>query len=151
MEPTNPPSPSEWSASLRHQLNSLFKSTRFLGILTWIAAGLLVLFSLVTIVLGGIGVTDTYSALGSTGIILIGLVYIGVAILYYYLGRYLYRASNQFQRALHSGKEEDLHACFSPLTLFFRLVMIISIGVLALYGLALIFGLIAGGIGAFMA
>jgi len=153
MDPTDVPATPQWSASLRHQLHSLAKYTRFLGILLWIVAGLLLLIALIIIAAGGTlgSLSGEAAFLGGAGGLLVGLLYGGIAVLYYFLGRYLYRASGQFRQALHSGQEQDLHACFGPLQLFFRLIAIIAIAFLGLYALIILFALIAGGIGTLLA
>jgi small-conductance mechanosensitive channel len=152
METPNTPSTPEWSATLRRYLHSLQKSTRFLGILTWVAAGLVLLAGLFIMGLGGsLGKLAGSGVMGGISGVLMGLLYAGIALLYYYLGRYLYRASRKFQQALQSGQEQDLHACFEPLHLFFRIIAIVAIAFLGLYALIILFALIAGGIGAFMA
>lgn len=157
MEPTNESTPSPATPELPHYLiptlDSLRKYTYFIGIVTWVGAGLLIIMGLFTAFFMnslGSGLQEEVGFIGQLGGASIGLFYILIALLYYFPGKYLVETSKQIKQALRSQSPEEVYQTFQPLQRFFKFVGVIIMIVLILYGIIFLGALFLGGIGAFM-
>lgn len=157
MEPINPDSsaaaPPELPRHLISTLDSLRKYTHFLGLVTWIGAGLLILMGLFTaFFMNTLGSTlgEEVGFLGQVGGAGAGLFYMLIALLYYFPGKYLVETSKKLKQALRSHSLEELYQCFPPLQRFFKFIGVLIMIMLIFYGIILLAALFLGGIGASM-
>lgn len=117
------------------------KWARFLSIMGFIMIGILVIIALFA--------GSLFSSLGSgmTGALpatMITIVYLLIALLYFFPVLYLYRFSVQMKVALQESNQESLSGSFGNLKSMFKFMGIMTIIVLALYALAFIFAIVAG-------
>lgn len=117
---------------------------RFLAIIGFIACALLVVVGIFFVsIVGTMGARyGSYDgpSLTSTFGPAIMVVYIIVAILYFFPCLFLLRFANRMKTALAADNQADLTVAFQNLKALFRFVGVLTIIVLCLYLLALIFG-----------
>lgn len=114
----------------------------FFGILGFIFVGL--------IVLGGIGMGMFSSALGQySGLGFPGfgftLLYLLMALLYFFPVLYMYRFSSHMKTALLTKSTDQLNLAFKNLKANFRFIGILCIVMLSIYALVLLFVLVFAG------
>jgi hypothetical protein len=145
-EITSTPQPEQTPLELPNESQFYLWETRkwgnFLGILGFIFVGLMVL--------GGIGMGMFSSALreyGNLGFPGFGftLLYLLMALLYFFPILYIYRFSSHMKIALQTKSADELNLAFKNLKSNFRFVGILCIVVLSIYALILLFVLIFAG------
>lgn len=114
---------------------------KFLGIMGYIVSALIALGSIGlmvgmgamgTLLMGGGGMPTGFFAI-------IGVVYLGLAFLGFYIARALYNFGKKTQTALANNSDSDLTAGLVGLKSFFRTYGIIAAIFVALYGIMLLF------------
>ena len=115
---------------------------KFLSIMGFILCVLIVVMG----VFFGSQLTLIYSRDGQlmpagTNIVLACLSVI-VAVIYFFPCLYLFRFSSKMKLALNSNEQEKLNASFENLKSLFRYVGILTIVILAIYGLLLVFAIL---------
>ncbi len=124
---------------------------RFLAIVGFVMCGLIVLLGIFA---GSIfssmpgRYSDEFggrSPLGGLGAMM-SVLYIGIAILYFFPCLFLFRFANYMKAALATDQQNTLNSSFQNLKIMFRYVGIVTIVLLCLYGLILLIG-IAGAAG----
>ena len=75
--------------------------------------------------------------------IFITLLYLAIALLYFFPCLYMYRFSVRMKRALYENNQDVLNSSFSSLKSCFKFMGIMTIIFLSLYALAFIFGMFA--------
>ena len=139
-----PASPPAITTTMVDSLRQTKPWVRFLSILGFVMAGLMMLVGFVCQLLGIVASMSPPSRLKSPlsapAMILIGLAYMGLAVLYFLPALYLYRFAEAIKRlpALDgaSGMEEALR----HQELFWRFAVVAILGTLVFYALALIGG-----------
>ncbi|HYE55102.1 MAG TPA: DUF5362 family protein, partial [Chitinophagaceae bacterium] len=128
-------------ASSMNYLSETAKWGKFLSIVGFIGCALLVILGLyIATATGG---SDALGGLYSMGLGLgLAIVYIVLALLYFFPCLYLFRFSNAMQVALRSNDQNNLVAAFSNLKSCFKFVGILTIVILAFYALGIIFAVI---------
>ncbi len=122
------------------------KWTKFLSIVGFVGCGLLVILGVFMGVLMGTmsAFTPSLSMLPSS---MISLLYIGIAILYFFPVLYLFKFSVSMGAALDSSDNDQFQMAFWNLKRHYRFVGIMMIVILSLYAVMLVFGLFAAVIG----
>ncbi len=110
--------------------------TYFLSILGFIGIGLMVIFGLLFGTIYG-SVSGPANPPGSTG--LVGLVYVLMALLYFFPVLYLFNFSRKMKSALQSKNNEDFMMAFSNLKSHYKFVGILAIVVISIYVLLFLF------------
>lgn len=129
----------------QYHLGQTAKWGKFLAIAGFIMCGLLVVFGL------GFGffmssmisqIDEVTPGLGSmySGM---GLIYVGLAALYFFPTLNLYRFSKRAKLALETQNSEEIASSFDQLHSLFKFMGIMTIIVLGFYAIAIVFGLIA--------
>lgn len=115
------------------------KWSKFLGIVGFVITGLMVLGALFMILLGS----------GMSGIpglpfapALIGFIYLGGAALSFFYSKYLYTFGVKMIAAAENNSKELLELAASNLKSWFKLMGILTIIILSIYGLLFLLGLI---------
>lgn len=131
----------------KEHLSAVARWAKFLAIVGMVFLVLMIVFSLLfsTFFASNMinsdvesGPSELFSSFG------VGLVifYIIVAIIAFFPLLYLLRFANRTKRALNTNDQEALNNAFFNLKAYFRYLGIITIIVLALYAIALVFGLL---------
>jgi hypothetical protein len=132
-------------------LNTAAYWARFLGIVGYVVTGFIVLAALFFM----FGMSSFMSALGdanSAGALSlfagagtsVGILYFLVAALYFFMSRYLYNFGVNTKRAMATGDSNNLTAGLENLKSYFKLFGILTAVFLALYGIILLFAIVAG-------
>ena len=130
-----------------HDASTYLKETarwaKFLGIMGFIGCGLCVIGGLVLAAttsgaLGGLGATG-FGVMSGAGI---AIVYIVLALLYFFPCLYLFNFASKMQLAIRSNDQGQLNQSFKNLKSCFRFLGILTIIVLGLWGLGIIIAII---------
>ncbi len=78
---------------------------------------------------------------GSLGVVM-AVLYIGIAILYFFPCLFLLRFANHMKNALNTNEQLTLNSSFQNLKIMFRYVGILTIVLISFYALAFLFGII---------
>jgi hypothetical protein len=137
-----------------HQASAYLGDTarwaKFMAIVGFIMCGLIVLiaifagsiFATVFSRFGSESGASGMSGLGSAGAVAISIVYILIALLYFFPCLYLYNFASKMQTALRSNDQEQLNQSFKNLKACYRFVGVLMIIYLGFIALAIIFGII---------
>jgi len=118
------------------------KWAKFIAIMMFIMAGLMVLAGIVISVSGSIAL-QKYFPIGG----MLGIVYIVIALIYYFPAKYLYDFAAYIKQALYFNEQESLDYAFNRLKAHYRFIGILMIIVLCLYIMVFVFAIIAGILG----
>ena len=132
--------------STKSQLWETARWAKFLSIIGFILCAL--------VILGGLFFGSLFSSFTSrremydAGIdpsglgVVMAFIYIIVAVVYFFPCLFLYRFANKMKLALAGNVQDELNLAFQNLKSLFKYVGIITIIVLALYGLAILMGIL---------
>ena len=128
---------------IKSHLSETARWGKFLAIIGFICCALIVMLGIYFVTAAGT-IERTYRinegpSLSSLGPAL-AVMYILIAILYFFPCLFLLRFSNKMKMALAAENQADLTVSFQNLKVLFRYVGILTIIVLAIYLLALVFG-----------
>ena len=133
--------------SSRAHLTEAAKWAKFLAIFGMIMCGFLVILG---IFMGSIfsSISNTYgsdygkaSAFGSGFGVLMTILYVGIAILYFFPCLFLLRFANHMRNALNMNDQLTLNNSFQNLKIMFRYMGILTIVVISFYILAFFLGI----------
>ena len=118
--------------------------TYFLSILGFIGIGLMILgglfFSLaMNLIPGG----NPYAGLG-VDMSYFGMIYVVIALFYFFPVLYLFNFSRKMKSALNSNNNDELTSAFSNLKSHYKFIGIFTIVIISLYVLIFVFAMIAG-------
>jgi hypothetical protein len=125
---------------------------RFLAIMGFIITGFVVLAALVMLILGLGGMASGGRGGGAAaGVgVLMALLYVLVAALYFFPSMFLNRYASHINALLSNRREDTLEAALAAQKAFWRLVGIIVLVVVCIYVGIIVIAIVLGGIGAFM-
>lgn len=128
-------SPVTINNEIKDYLVETSKWGKFLAITGYIGMGFIVLLGLV-FMLG----SSAFNSLANTGfpIGVFGLVYILMAVLYYFPVTYLYRFSSNIRKGLNTGDPESVSSGFKNLKSLYKFMGIFTIVILSIYVLAIV-------------
>lgn len=133
-------------AALQASLANTARWARFLAIVGFVMCGLMVLMAFsVGSIMSMVGQqTPSILAMGGfmSGFVIV--VYLLVALLYFFPCLYLFRFARKTQLALQQQNQQELDASFRNMERFFRFVGILTVIMLVFYALAML-GLMMGG------
>jgi uncharacterized membrane protein len=117
---------------------------KFLSIIGFIMCGLLVILALFMGTLMGTAFSQIEGAglLGGGMSILVTIMYLIFAVLYFFPCLYLFRFSDKMKRALVESNQVEMTSAFENLKSCFKFMGIMTIILLSFYALALIFGIL---------
>ncbi|MFI5185916.1 MAG: DUF5362 family protein [Chitinophagales bacterium] len=128
---------------IKSHLSETARWAKFLAIVGFICCALIVVFGIFFVSnIGsfersyGFNEGPSLSSLGPTMVVM----YILIAVLYFFPCLFLLRFSNKMKTALAADNQADLTVSFQNLKVLFRYVGILTIIVLTIYVLALLFG-----------
>lgn len=118
--------------------------TYFLSILGFIGIGLMILgglfFSLALNLMPG---GNPYAGLG-VDMSYFGMIYVVIALFYFFPILYLFNFSRKMKSALSSNNNDELTAAFSNLKSHYKFIGIFTIVIISIYVLIFVFAMIAG-------
>lgn len=123
------------NGDIKNYLLETSKWCKFLAITGYIGMGILVLIGLFVMV--GFSIFNRYSHLGFPMGIL-GLVYIIIAVLYFFPLNYMYKFSVNLTHGFKSNNQESVNHGFENLKSLFKFMGIFTIVILSIYTLLLI-------------
>ena len=121
------------------------KWAKFIAILMFIMAGLMVLAGIVVAVSGSVALQKYFPLSG-----MLGVIYIVAALIYYFPAKYLYDFAAYIKQALYFNEQESLDYAFNRLKAHYKFIGILMIIALCLYVMVFIFAIIAGILGGMM-
>lgn len=128
----------ELNLSINEEIKLYLKETakwaKFLAIIGYIGIGFLLVFSLFML----FGMTAFAGMLDAMPLTLMGLLYIVMAILYYFPVNYLNKFANKTKRALAENDQDEINLGFKNLKSMFKFMGILTIVVLCLYALIIV-------------
>ena len=130
-------------------LSETAKWARFLAIVGFIITGLIVLAGIFFSTFFGYLMRSTgndlggsLGAMGGAMTAVASTFYILIALFYFFPCLFLFRFANRMRTALASNSQQDLNTSFQNLKSLFKFVGILTVVFLAIYALAIIFGII---------
>lgn len=137
---TNTSNEPKISTATKQFLLETTKWGRFLAIVSFVMLGLMTLGTIFSVFLGvgAVGVISGVTAQGS----LVVVVYLLVALLYFFPTYYLYKFSTKLKAGLLESIQSDVDSGFENLKSMFKFMGILMIIVLSFYALAFLMGLI---------
>ncbi|MCK0124677.1 DUF5362 family protein [Gelidibacter sp. F2691] len=120
--------------------------TYFLSILGFIGIGLMLLFGIFfSVAMGLMPGGNPYEAMGmNMNMSFFGLIYVAMALVYFFPVLYLFNFSRKMKSALASNNSDDLTAAFSNLKSHYKFLGIFTIAIVSLYLLIFIGALFTG-------
>lgn len=128
----------------RAHLSEAAKWAKFLAIVGFVVCGLIVIAgifagSFLSVMSGAYsdeyrGSTALTSGMGAV----MAVMYIGMAILFFFPYLFLFRFANQMKSALNTNDQQTLNSSFQNLKVMFRYVGILTIVLLSFYALAIL-------------
>lgn len=139
------------SPEIKDYLRQTAKWSKLLAIVGYVMVALLVIIAIAMMffmgsMLSGLADAGGMGALGGVGI---GVVYLLLALLYFFPVRYLHKFSSQMKVALDTNNHTALTSSFSNLKSLYKFWGILTAIMIGFYALALVVGLV-GGAAAFM-
>lgn len=129
---------------------------KFLAILGFVMCGLIAIvafsagtiMSIVSASQSGLGAPGGQAIAGMGG--LVTVIYLGIAVLYFFPNFYLFKFSSQVKNAILDSDNDSLETALSNLKSVYKFKGIMTAIVVGFYALILVFALLAGGIGSMM-
>lgn len=132
--------------SSRSHLWEAAKWAKFLAIVGFIMCGILAIVGIFAgSVFSSVSRYDDYggsSAFGSGFGVLMILIYVGIAVVYFFPCLFLLRFANHMKTALNTDDQVTLNNSFQNLKIMFRYVGIVTIIIISFYILAFIIGIL---------
>jgi hypothetical protein len=125
-------------------LSSLYKWSRFIGIVTYVFTGLIALSALALLFTGGALSQTGFGSSGFIGTGFFAVFYLLAGLLYFYIARYLMRFAEGLKRAREEESVTHLMSSLSPLNSLFKIFGYIIAIFLIFYGVIVIGALIFG-------
>ncbi|HET6723947.1 MAG TPA: DUF5362 family protein [Chitinophagaceae bacterium] len=137
----------------RAHLSEAAKWAKFLAIVGFVVCGLIVIAgifagSFLSVMSGAYsdeyrGSTALTSGMGAV----MAVMYIGMAILFFFPYLFLFRFANQMKSALNTNDQQTLNSSFQNLKVMFRYVGILTIVLLSFYALAILMVIVSAASG----
>lgn len=123
------------SEQIKNDLMSISKWTKFLSILGFIGIGFMVIGALAITSLPQRGFNDVPKEL-------ITVIYLGMAVVYFFPILYLYKFSQNAKEGLNSGIQTSINEAFKYLNKHYRFIGIFTIVIISLYVLIFILAML---------
>ncbi|MBS1589287.1 MAG: hypothetical protein JST52_06695 [Bacteroidetes bacterium] len=130
--------------TVKAELLETARWTKFIAIIGFVFLGLLILGAI--FVAAGISIVSEAASLGNSYGIAIILLYLMIAVLYFFPIRYLYRFSVLINPAIIYNRQEDFNRAMSYQRRMFKFIGILCIIVIGLYALIFVTALIGIGL-----
>lgn len=132
------------SDQIKRHLIAISKWSKFLSILGFIGLGLMVLGAIAILVVGvSFGSLIGGGASGALGASMIALLYLVMAVIYFFPCYYLFKSSTGIQNGIYSNNQESFNSGFENLKSHYKFIGIMMIVILSMYVLIMIFGVLA--------
>ncbi|QEE50732.1 hypothetical protein FUA48_14445 [Flavobacterium alkalisoli] len=122
------------------------KWANFLGILGFVGLGLIVIVAFGVMAMGNAfsSAMGAASPMGGLGGALVGVIYLLMALLYFFPVLYLYRFGSRVKKAFANNDSAMLTSSFESLKSHYKFVGILAIIMLSFYALAFIIAIVGG-------
>lgn len=122
---------------------------RFISVLMFLGAGLMLILGVVMVLMGGViaSASNNQMFAGGMGVVL-AAIYIVMAAFYIYPALKLWKYANSIGALMSSGSVLDLETALSQQRSFWKFIGIIFLVFVSLYALIFIGAIVLGGIGA---
>ncbi|MBL7472101.1 hypothetical protein [Robertkochia sediminum] len=121
--------------------------TRFLAIVGYVMVGFMVLAAFFMF---GLDLPMDDTGMGAFGAGVGGVMYVIIALIYFFPVHYLYKFSSSMKRALADHDTQFLESGFDFLRKHYKFMGILTAVALIIYGIAFLFGIMAGVMAIFM-
>jgi hypothetical protein len=129
-----------------HQLDRTRPWVRFIGVLMIIGCVFLILMAVIIMSVGGF--FGAGQDLGPVTGMLLGFVYVLMAVLYFFPARYLLRYGAAIKEMQGGTNSRAMEEALGHQASFWRFIGILAVAILALYGLGLLLLLVVAAVGA---
>lgn len=137
------------SAGVIQQLAGTKPWVRFISVLTFVGAGLMLILGLVMMLMGSVIANASKNPMFAGGMgVMMAVIYIVMAAFYIYPGIKLWKYANYIGLLMSSGGVADLEMALSQQRSFWKFVGIIFLIFVSLYVLIFVGAIVLGGIGA---
>ena len=127
---------------IQNYLKETSKWSKFLAIIGYVGIGLILIMAIV-VMIGFSNISNIYNS--GFPMSIFGIIYILIAVLYYFPVTYLYKFSININQGLNSNNSESITYGFQNLKSLFKFMGISTVVVISLYGLFFLFSIpIAG-------
>lgn len=129
----------------RNHLSEAAKWAKFLAIFGFIVCGFIAIAGVfMGTIFSSLSYGNSYrgSGLGDGLVVLMTLLYVGIAIIYFFPCLFLLRFANHMRNALTTNDQMTLNASFKNLKVMFRFVGILTIVVISLYIILFFIGMV---------
>jgi hypothetical protein len=127
----------------KHNLQSAGKWAKFIGIINYIVAGLIVIASIAMLFGGGM-IADRIPGFGGGLIFGAAVLYLGMAVLYFFIGKSLHGFGKHAKIAAITDDTNALSQSLSNLKTFFTIVGVLTLVFVIIYGIFLLIALFGG-------
>jgi hypothetical protein len=123
------------NSAINEYLIATSKWAKFLAIMGYIGMGILILIAI--FMMFGLSLLSKVSGMGFP-MIMMGFVYIVIAVIYYFPVNYLYKFSVRIKKGLNSNDLPTIASGFRNLKSLFKFMGILTIVIISIYGLLMI-------------
>jgi len=138
----------EINQSIRESLGTMTYWSKFLAIIGFIGIGFMVIAA-IGFIIGG-SMLENFGQFQLMFTVLYPLIYIALAILYFFPVNYMYRFAVKSRNALNSNSQENLDSGLSNLASSYKYIGVMTIVIISLYALIFIISIASLGIASFM-
>lgn len=124
-------------------LGSIAKWAKFFGILGFVMIGLMLIFGVFFGTILAQSFSNMPSRVGGPSPILFSVIYIVLALIYFFPVRFMYQFATKMTRGIKNNDQMDFDASLAALKSHFTFVGIVTIIVLSIYALVFILGMIS--------
>ena len=129
----------EVSESVRTSLDTMVYWSKFLAIVGYIGIGLILL-----VVVAIISTSTDIKSFGTYEPGIIAVIYLVMAVIYYFPVNYLYKFATNTRHALTSDSQTSLNFGLSNLASSFKCMGVLTLVILSLYALIFLFAIVGG-------
>lgn len=125
-------------------LSETAKWAKFLSIMGFIGCGLMLIFALFAgTLMATFSQMGSYSAGNAMGGAALSLIYLAIALLYFFPCLYLFKFANKMQFAVRNNDQTTLNTSLRNLKGLFKFLGILTIVIMSVYVLAIVIGIAA--------
>ncbi|WP_341226200.1 DUF5362 family protein [uncultured Arcticibacterium sp.] len=122
------------------------KWAKFLAIVGFVGSALLVVFALgLSTIMSFLPNGEHFESLGPSYFLGMAFIYVVMAVIYFFPCLYLFRFSKSTKEAILKEDNKQLHLALFNMRKMFKFVGVMTLTMLIIYGIIIVFGLLAGG------
>ncbi|AWV97887.1 DUF5362 family protein [Arcticibacterium luteifluviistationis] len=122
------------------------KWAKFLAIVGFVGSGLLVVFAFgLSTLMSFLPNSESFESLGPSYFLGMTFIYVVMAVIYFFPCLYLFKFAKSTKLAILEEDNELLHLALFNMRKMFKFVGVMTLTILILYGVLIVFGVLAGG------